>query len=138
MLEIFELITLHALEGDLLTQIMLGAVALFALLFLCAFKSSRCATAFKFAPSVMTALGLLGTFGELTHSLSSLDINTLEGIGGFVKELKGVFFYSILGISTAVLFMVGNLIVSAVRSKKALLTNIDEKRLKMMTLILKI
>lgn len=65
------------------------------------------------APSIMTALGLFGTFYGLTESLRTFGTD-VEQIQLFISELKSVFIYSILGIGSAAMFMVLNVIANAV------------------------
>ncbi len=66
----------------------------------------------RIAPSVMTALGLLGTFIGLTVGFASLPDDfgsrpeaATMGLAQVVSELKQVFQYSLLGIFIAILFM---------------------------------
>lgn len=66
----------------------------------------------RIAPSVMTALGLLGTFIGLTVGFASLPDDfgsrpeaATMGLAQVVSELKQVFQYSLLGIFAAILFM---------------------------------
>lgn len=65
------------------------------------------------APSIMTALGLFGTFYGLTDSLRNFGTE-VEQIQIFVNDLKSVFIYSILGIGSAAVFMVLNVVVNAI------------------------
>ena len=79
----------------------------------------------KFAPSVLTSLGLLGTFFALTASLLGLQLNDLGNINNdnlseFIKSLGSVFSFSILGIGSAIFFMIVNFFVLARRNKKTL------------------
>ena len=67
----------------------------------------------KQAPSIMTALGLFGTFYGLTDSLRGFGTE-IEQIQLFVNELKSVFVYSILGIASAAIFMVLNVAVNVI------------------------
>lgn len=67
----------------------------------------------KQAPSIMTALGLFGTFYGLTDSLRSFGTE-VEQIQTFISDLKSVFIYSILGIGSAAVFMVLNMIINAI------------------------
>lgn len=65
------------------------------------------------APSIMTALGLFGTFYGLTDALRNFGTE-VEQIQIFVGELKSVFIYSILGIGSAAVFMMLNVVVNAI------------------------
>lgn len=72
----------------------------------------RLAALHRIAPSVMTALGLLGTFIGLTVGFASLPDDfgsrpeaATKGLAQVVSELKQVFQYSLLGIAAAILFM---------------------------------
>ena len=92
---------------------MIGAFIIFVIIFMAAFiekfKNFAC-VALKFAPSVMTALGLLGTFLELTHVLKLLDagggaVNFDSGtVQTFVENL-GVFLYILLQVLVALSFL---------------------------------
>lgn len=84
-------------------------------------KSNRASSILKFAPSVLTSLGLLGTFLALTNSLISLGLNDSGNISNtslsiFIKSLESVFSFSILGIGSAILFMVINFLILASRN----------------------
>lgn len=70
------------------------------------------------APSIMTALGLFGTFYGLTDSLRNFGTE-VEQIQLFVSDLKSVFIYSILGIGSAAVFMVLNVVVNAIHHHRA-------------------
>lgn len=70
------------------------------------------------APSIMTALGLFGTFYGLTESLRNFGTE-VEQIQIFVGELKSVFIYSILGIGSAAFFMILNVVVNAIYHHRA-------------------
>lgn len=104
--------TLLSIILPVLTLVMIGAGAFFGFCFLSAFKSYRFAVIFRFAPSIMTSLGLLGTFLELTLSLKELNLTNTGTVDTFVSQLQGVFQYSIMGIGSAILFMVLNSIIN--------------------------
>lgn len=93
-------------------------IAIFAII-----KKSKGATGIlKFAPSVLTSLGLLGTFLALTTSLVNLGTNesgniSSESLSGFVKSLESVFSFSILGIASAIIFMAIHFFIVAYRNK---------------------
>lgn len=70
------------------------------------------------APSIMTALGLFGTFYGLTDALRTFGTE-IEQIQTFVGELKSVFVYSIVGIASAALFMMLNVVVNAIYHHRA-------------------
>ena len=79
----------------------------------------------KFAPSVLTSLGLLGTFFALTESLVGLQLNDLgninnENLSDFIKSLGSVFSFSILGIGSAIFFMIVNFCILARRNNQIL------------------
>lgn len=110
---------------------MIVAGVFFAIVFVWAFfralingKNHSSSSIFRFAPSVMTALGLLGTFYGLTESLAGLDTNDIEP---FVKSLKPVFSFSILGIGAAIGFMLFNAILMAVNQWIAKTTREENK-----------
>ena len=79
----------------------------------------------KFAPSILTSLGLLGTFFALTESLVGLQLNDLgninnENLSDFIKSLGSVFSFPILGISSAIFFMIVNFSILARRNNQIL------------------
>lgn len=101
---------------------------IFALSFFIAFLSEnnpRSSSVLKFAPSVMTSLGLLGTFWSLITSLGVLggSINggqiDMQSISSFMSGLEKVFYFSVIGIGSAIVFMFLNLLVSQKNSKKS-------------------
>lgn len=102
-----------------LTLVMIGAGAFFGFCFLLAFKSYRFAVILRFAPSIMTSLGLLGTFLELTLSLKELNLTNTGTVDTFVSQLQGVFQYSIMGIGSAIFFMLANFIINSIHLSKS-------------------
>lgn len=104
---------------------------LFFLCFLLAFRWYPPAVILRFAPSIMTSLGLLGTFLELTESLKKLNLTNTGTIDNFVSQLQGVFQYSIMGIGFAIFFMVLNFLVNQyylTKSKNAKEKLIEEQK----------
>lgn len=86
----------------------------------------------KFAPSILTSLGLLGTFFALTESLVGLQLNYLgninnENLSDFIKSLGSVFSFSILGISSAIFFMIVNFSILARRNNQILSQKVNSK-----------
>lgn len=86
----------------------------------------------KFAPSILTSLGLLGTFFALTESLVGLQLNDLgninnENLSDFIKSLGSVFSFSILGISSAIFFMIVNFSILARRNNQILSQKVHSK-----------
>ena len=86
----------------------------------------------KFAPSILTSLGLLGTFFALTESLVGLQLNDLgninnENLSDFIKSLGSVFSFSILGISSAIFFMIVNFSILARRNNQILSQKVNSK-----------
>ena len=86
----------------------------------------------KFAPSILTSLGLLGTFFALTESLVGLQLNDLgninnENLSDFIKSLGSVFSFSILGISSAIFFMIVNFFILARRNNQILSQKVNSK-----------
>lgn len=67
--------------------------------------------AMRFAPSIMTALGLLGTFWGLTTALNDFGIEQNQ-IQNFMRQLKGIFVFSLLGIGAALVFTAVNAFVN--------------------------
>lgn len=82
----------------------------------------RASNVLRFAPSVMTSLGLLGTFWSLIMSLGVLssgvanEIN-MSKISEFMTQLEKVFYFSVMGIGSAIFFMFLNLLVSYKNSR---------------------
>ena len=86
----------------------------------------------KFAPSILTSLGLLGTFFALTSSLVGLQLNksgniSNEILSDFIKSLGSVFSFSILGISSAIFFMIINFSILARRNNQILSQKFNSK-----------
>ncbi len=83
----------------------------------------RASNVLRFAPSVMTSLGLLGTFWSLIMSLGVLssgvtnEIN-MSKISEFMTQLEKVFYFSVMGIGSAIFFMFLNLWVGYKNSKE--------------------
>lgn len=102
-----------------LTLVMIGAGAFFGFCFLLAFRWYPPAVILRFAPSIMTSLGLLGTFLELTESLKKLNLTNTGTIDNFVSQLQDVFQYSIMGIGSAIFFMLANFIINSIRLSKS-------------------
>ena len=72
----------------------------------------------KFAPSVMTAAGLLGTFIGLTFGLKDLNLQEQASMQELINGLKLVFVYSLVGVFSAILFMLLNMIPTAMQNRK--------------------
>ena len=71
--------------------------------------------AMRFAPSIMTTLGLLGTFWGLTEALTNFGIEQIEN---FMKQLEGIFVFSLFGIGSALGFMLINTLINSFQSSK--------------------
>lgn len=122
-----DLVSLFALHPYILSVMGLFFLV-FSVSFVIAFLSEdnpRSSSILKFAPSVMTSLGLLGTFWSLIASLGMLggSINggqvDMQGISSFMSGLEKVFYFSVMGIGSAIFFMFLNLWVSQKNSKKS-------------------
>lgn len=72
----------------------------------------------KFAPSVMTATGLLGTFFGLTSGLQDLNLQNQASMQALIDGLKSVFIYSLVGVASAILFMLLNMIPTALQIRE--------------------
>lgn len=119
---------LFALHPIILSTMVGFSLFISFLIFPYAFLSEdnpRSSSVLKFAPSVMTSLGLLGTFWSLISSLGMLgdSINggqvDMQGISSFMSGLEKVFYFSVIGIGGAIIFMFLNLLVSQKNSKKS-------------------
>lgn len=89
------------------------------------YENHRSSNTLKFAPSVMTSLGLLGTFISLISSLNGLGGSidgdnqlNMAGIAGFMTSLEKVFYFSAMGIFSAIVFLFLNVLVTQKNSKK--------------------
>ena len=119
-------ITAMALEHNpYILLIILIAVVFFLVQGIRALKASNigASSTLKFAPSVLTSLGLLGTFFALTTSLTGLQVNesgniSNEGLSSFIESLQSVFSFSILGIGSAILFMIVNFLILSRRNNQ--------------------
>ena len=115
---IFLVLDLAQHHNPFIYNLMLVAGGFFALVFLwtlvkslSGYNNHASSSVFRFAPSVMTALGLLGTFYGLTESLGDLSISNADNISSiepFINSLKPVFSFSIIGIGSAIIFMLTN------------------------------
>ena len=117
-----------AMEHNLpISIVMMASAVIFFIVFIYAlsYYNARSASILKFAPSIMTALGLFGTFAGLTLALSELDISNTETVTKFVSELKPVFSFSILGIGSSIFFIVANFYISALNNYR-----IQDRKLK--------
>lgn len=126
---IFLVLDLAQHHNPFIYNLMLVAGGFFALVFLWAlvkslsgYNNHASSSVFRFAPSVMTALGLLGTFYGLTESLGDLSISNADNISSiepFINSLKPVFSFSIIGIGSAIIFMLTNALLMAANQKRA-------------------
>lgn len=91
----------------------MGFVFVYFLLLCFREKNNSVLTKLKYAPSIMTGLGLLGTFFELLFALNKLNVSD---INPFIMSLKGVFIFSFLGIFSALFFMALNSVLQARQS----------------------
>ena len=120
--------TAMALEHNpYILLVILGFFVFFSIQGVRALKTSNmgASSTLKFAPSVLTSLGLLGTFFALTESLVGLQLNDLgninnENLSDFIKSLGSVFSFSILGIGSAIFFMIVNFCILARRNNQIL------------------
>lgn len=120
--------TAMALEHNpYILLVILGFFVFFSIQGVRALKASNmgASSTLKFAPSVLTSLGLLGTFFALTESLVGLQLNDLgninnENLSDFIKSLGSVFSFSILGIGSAIFFMIVNFCILARRNNQIL------------------
>lgn len=120
----FEIMAMALEHNPYILFAILIAVSFFLIAAILALKKANngASSILKFAPSVLTSLGLLGTFLALTASLGGLQTNELgsisnESLSTFIKSLKPVFSFSILGIGFAILFMIVNFFILAYRNK---------------------
>ncbi len=74
------------------------------------FLMGKLSTQSKFAPSVMTAAGLLGTFIGLSYGLKDLNLDNQASMQELVNGLKLVFVYSLVGVASSIFFMLLNMI----------------------------
>lgn len=95
-------------------------IAIFLLLLLAFFiysaiksySANQLLTPSKFAPSIMTATGLLGTFIGLSFGLKDLDLQNQTSMQELINGLKLVFVYSLFGVGSSIIFMLINLVLS--------------------------
>lgn len=116
-----------------LHPVIFGVMIFFVVVFLISFvkaffseENHRSSSILRFAPSVMTSLGLLGTFWSLISSLGMLGGGIGDGgqidmdsIASFMTGLEKVFYFSVMGIGSAIFFMGCNLMVTQKNSRKA-------------------
>ncbi|UYZ67714.1 hypothetical protein LP090_04690 [Moraxella bovis] len=123
----FSIFNMAKEHNELIAYVMIAFAIVFFLIFFLSLskKNAIYASILKFAPSIMTALGLFGTFVGLTLALSELDISNTETVTKFVSELKPVFSFSILGIGSSIFFMILNFCISALNNYR-----IQDRKLK--------
>ena len=128
------LVLLHGFEITL-PWLMGGLMLFFLIVYALGFKgkSFRFLAVHRVAPSVMTALGLLGTFIGLTLAFGNLPNNfgadpqtAAKGLESIVSKLKDVFQYSLWGIFSAIVFMLLSSLLNDKQRKKA--KEIQEKQ----------
>lgn len=113
---------LHSLavqHSAFLTYIIYAAIIIFLFLSVISLAKAKQKAAvhniMRFAPSIMTALGLLGTFWGLTQALSDFGVEQNKIIV-FMRQLEGIFVFSLLGIGSALFFMAINAIVNGIQA----------------------
>lgn len=127
-MNLIEIVNLARDKNWIIFGLMVIAFVFFAYHFVKSLKSEsvKSKTILKFAPMVMTGLGLFGTFFELTHALSGFDVTT-EKVKAMVGDLKSVFTFSILGIGSAIMFMIANFFVQSKQNAEIKLNNQQAK-----------
>lgn len=66
----------------------------------------------------MTATGLLGTFFGLTGGLQDLNLQNQASMQALIDGLKSVFIYSLVGVASAIVFMLLNMIPTAIQIRE--------------------
>ena len=99
----------EAVQGNPITlsfAAIIGAVLAFAVAALVG-RGARAAAFARSAPSVLTSVGVLGTFTGIFAGLLDFDGTDIDGcIGALLEGLKAAFVTSILGMSAAIFFKV--------------------------------
>lgn len=99
-----------------LVAVMIGGLILFAILsYAISFKNKKLNTFSRYAPTILTTAGLLGTFVGLTLGLKAvkfehgnLDIQSFEPL---MQNLQAVFVYALSGVMSSLVFMIANTFV---------------------------
>jgi hypothetical protein len=103
---------------DGVAWLIIGLFIFFTVYFIISIKDRKLSTPSKFAPSVMTAAGLLGTFIGLTYGLKDLNLQEQTSMQALIDGLKLVFVYSLVGVFSAILFMLLNMIPAAIQNRE--------------------
>lgn len=94
---------------DEVAQALLFLLVFFAVFWLRSLFAKKLTTPAKYAPSVMTAAGLCGTFIGLTYGLKDVSLKDADSMQQLIDSLKLVFIYSLFGVSCSVMFMLLNM-----------------------------
>lgn len=99
---------------------LIGLFLFFAYHWYQSFKHKQLSAQSRFAPSVMTAAGLLGTFIGLSYGLKDLDLSDQNSMQALISGLKLVFVYSLVGVFSSIIFMMLNMIPTALQMKRSI------------------
>ena len=108
---------------------LVALVIFFSGCFLYGFQFRKLITPSKFAPSIMTASGLLGTFIGLSFGLKDLNLQNQTSMQDLINGLKLVFVYSLFGVGFSIFFMLLNLILSSRQNKINKKISEEEKKI---------
>ena len=99
--------TILATETSLITDIFIFII-LAAFFFACASKKSNKRHAFThYVPTLLTTLGILGTFFGIVAGLLGFDVSNIDGsIGELLAGMKTAFTTSLVGMCLSILYKV--------------------------------
>lgn len=98
---------LLVLGANIITDIIL--ISLFGIFFVSIFlkKNNKSSSFTNHAPTLLTTLGILGTFAGIIAGLLAFDINNIDtSISGLLDGLKTAFITSLVGMSLSILYKI--------------------------------
>lgn len=98
---------LLALGANIITDVIL--ILLFGVFFIAIYlkKKNKSPSFTNHAPTLLTTLGILGTFAGIIAGLLAFDINSIDiSISGLLDGLKTAFITSLVGMSLSILYKI--------------------------------
>lgn len=116
-MDFFQMIGDQIFHIPVIGSAIIGLFVCFFIIWMVSFFSRYALMMVKFAPSVLTAAGLMGTFVGLTMGLKDLNLSDQQSMQALIDGLKSVFIYSLVGVATAIFFMLANMIPSVIQRR---------------------
>lgn len=108
----------HFFHIDAVAWALIGLFMFFMVFWVKSLNAKKILTPSRFAPSVMTSAGLLGTFIGLSYGLKDLNLSNQDSMQDLVDGLKLVFVYSLVGVASAIWFMLLNMIPTGLQVQR--------------------